>query len=165
METIYEIIAARLLATENKLWVDLDNGQLEHNEYRAAVSFPAVLIGIDFPGCEDMGQSGEQLCDVIITLKATSQVFDETSIAAPAQVRERAFAHNRLIAALHAKLQKWSSDQGEFSELTRVSMIKEKRADGLTCHNIVYRTQFYDPGHHLEELNKITAQPDITILK
>ncbi len=63
MKNIYEKIANQLKEQVPELaWIDLDNGQLDYAEYRAAVDFPAALISIDYPQCENIGLSGAQQC-------------------------------------------------------------------------------------------------------
>ncbi len=162
MESIYQKTSKRLDEKVGDLkWIDLDSGQLDYREYRASIDFPATLIDIAYPSCDDMGHSGRQDCNVTVTIRLVSMVFDETNIAAPEDVREKGLGQFRLIDQIQKALQLWQPDDDNMDVFRRRSITKEKREDGLTVHRIVYSTSYYDDNSAAEELTKI--EPDINI--
>ena len=161
METIYNLIASRLKNEITELqWIDLDAGQLDHDEYRAAIDFPAVLIDIAFSGCENMGHSGDQTCDTVFSLRIVSQCFSETNIHAPEDIRENGLKHFRLLNEIQKALQGWSEGD-EMGTLYRQSSTPEKRNDGLKVHTVRYNTEFYDANNAIEMLEKATPELQI----
>lgn len=145
METIFNIIAQHIKDQVPQIaWIDFDNGQLDYQEYRAAIAFPAVLIDIAFTQCHDLGHSGTQLCDVQLQLKVVSQQFDETNIAAPEKVRQRAFEHFGLLAQIQKALQWHIPPDSAIDTITRTANIRQPRQDGLAVQLLTYNTRFYD---------------------
>jgi hypothetical protein len=144
MKQIYELIAQRIQnQVEEIKWIDLDNGQIDYYEYRVNVDFPAVLINIKYPYCEDIGTDGIQLCDVEIELRTVFNLFDETNIDAPQQVRDNALEIFQIINKIHACLQNWRND-GTCGTISRQSITKESRTDGSKVYSMVYKTTYYD---------------------
>ena len=162
MKTIYEAIASWLIAIDGISWVDLDNGQLDYYEYRAPVLFPACLIGIDYPACDDIGLTGAQQCQVNITIRLVAQVFDETNIAAPNDIRNRALAIFDLMDKIQEKLQWWKPDAFS-SRLSRKSVTKDKRDDGLMVLNITYSSTIVDARH--DEPARDAALVDVVVIR
>lgn len=145
MKNIYTLIAERLQnEVEDIRWIDLDNGQIDFFEYRANVDFPAVLINIKYPNCQNVGTNGEQECDVDIELRCVFNLFDETNIHAPEEVRERALEIFDIMNKIHACLQNWRND-GTCGIITRTAVAKETRTDGSKIYNMNYRTTYFDP--------------------
>ncbi len=144
MKEIYTLIAERLQnEVEDIKWIDLDNGQIDFFEYRSNVDFPAVLINIKYPNCENVGTDGTQECDVEIELRCVFNLFDETNIHAPDEVRERALEIFDIVNKIHATLQNWRND-GTCGVLRRTSLTKENRTDGSKVYDLTYRTTYFD---------------------
>ena len=144
MKEIYTLIAERLQnEVEDIKWIDLDNGQIDFFEYRSNVDFPAVLINIKFPICENVGTDGTQECDVDIELRCVFNLFDETNIHAPEEVRERALEIFDIMNKIHSCLQNWRND-GTCGVLRRTSLTKENRTDGSKVYDLTYRTTYFD---------------------
>lgn len=162
MKKIYELIATRLKEIEEIRFIDMDNGQLDYYEYRAAVDFPACLISIDYLSCDNIGLTGAQQCHVNIGIRLVAQVFDDTNIAAPDDVRSRALAIYDIMDKIHENLQWWKPDEF-LSKLTRKSVTREKREDGLMVLFINYTTTIVDTLHY--EASYTTIQPNIVIEK
>jgi len=162
MKKIYELIANRLKEIEEIRFIDMDNGQLDYYEYRAAVDFPACLISIDYPSCDNIGLTGAQQCHVNIGIRLVAQVFDDTNIAAPEDVRNRALAIYDIMDKIQESLQWWKPDEF-LSKLTRKNATREKREDGLMVLNINYITDIVDTLHY--EPNYTTVQTNVMIEK
>lgn len=153
MKNIYEKIANQLKQQVLELaWIDLDNGQLDYAEYRAAVDFPAVLISIDYPQCENIGLSGAQQCRVNITIRLIAQVFDDTNLAAPDDVRDRGLAIFDLADKIQQALQWWKPDDGSFGNLSRQRCTREKRDDGLAVLQLTFSTTLTDSNRWLRTM-------------
>lgn len=160
MRKIYENIANHLREQVIELaWIDLDNGQLDYAEYRAAVDFPAALISIDYPQCDNIGLSGAQQCRVNITIRLIDQVFDDTNLAAPDDVRARGIAIFDLADKIQQALQWWKPDDGSFGMVSRQSCMREKRDDGLAVLQIIYSTTLTDNIHYEKQMTYLTIQP------
>ncbi len=162
MKEIYELIANRLQGIEDIRFIDMDNGQLDYYEYWAAVDFPACLISIDYPSCDNIGLTGAQQCQVNIGIRLITQVFDDTNIAAPDDVRSRALAIYDVMDKIQENLQWWKPDEF-LSKLARKSITREKREDGLMVLNINYTTTIVDTLHY--EPNYTTVLANVVIEK
>jgi len=162
MKKIYELIANRLKEIEEIRFIDMDNGQLDYYEYRAAVDFPACLISIDYPSCDNIGLTGAQQCHVNINIRLVAQVYDETTIAAPEDVRNRALAIYDVMDKIHENLQWWKPDEF-ISKLSRKNVTREKREDGLMVLSVNYATTIVDTLHY--EPAQATIQANIIIEK
>ncbi len=144
MKDIYRLIAERLQnEVEDIKWIDLDNGQIDFFEYRSSVDFPAVLINIKYSNCENVGTDGTQECDVEIELRCVFNLFDETNIHAPEEVRERALEIFDIMNKIHGCLQNWHND-GTCGVITRRAVSRENRTDGSKVYNMTYRTTYFD---------------------
>lgn len=162
MKNIYEKIANQLKEQVPELaWIDLDNGQLDYAEYRAAVDFPAALISIDYPQCENIGLSGAQQCRVNITIRLIDQVFDDTNLAAPDDVREHGLEIFNLADKIQQALQWWKPDDASFGVVSRLSCLREKRDDGLAVLQIVYATLLTDNNHYQKATTNVNILPVI----
>ncbi len=157
MKHIYNLIASRLQAKVPEIkWIDFDNGQLDYDEYRVAVDFPAVLINIRYPNCETIGTDGIQQCDVDIELRVVFNLFDETNIAAPLEVRTKALAIYDTLNSIQAALQNWRND-GTTNVFTRKSATQEKRNDGTKVFSIIYNTTYYDNTAYQSATQEVEA--------
>lgn len=145
MKNIYNLLADRLQTKVPELkWIDFDNGQLDFFEYRANVDFPAVLINLRYPVTNTIGTDGVQECLVEVELRAVFNLYDETNIAAPLEVRERALAIYDTLDLIQQALQNWRND-GTCGVFERKSLTPEKRNDGTKVFSIVYNTTYFDP--------------------
>lgn len=135
---IYESIADRIESEVSALrWIDLDNGQLESPD-RPPVAFPACLIDMSYPVCEDAGETVQQVtCQV--TLRLAFLLTDPTSNASK-EIRSKALAIFQVMEDIHTALQNWYTDQlGSFS---RRSVVPERRNDGIKVYRMVYQSVF-----------------------
>lgn len=163
MKRIYEIIANQLREQVSELaWIDLDSGQLDYAEYRAAIDFPAALITIDYPQCENIGLTGMQQCMVSITIRLIAQVFDDTNLSAPDDVRSRGLAIFDLADKIQRAIQWWKPADGSLGRVSRRNMIREKRDDGLSVLTLTYTTTITDASHW-QAGNNITTSPQVRV--
>lgn len=135
-----EIIAAicdRLEAEVEALrWIDIDSGQLEVTQ-RPAVAFPACLVDMAYPQCDDLG-GGKQNVTANVTLRLVFDAPGATSAASP--VREQSLAFLDTIEAVHEALQGWSTTA--LSAFSRLNAQPEKNKSGLKVYRITYQTAF-----------------------
>ena len=118
-------------------WVDWDSGQLDIQSERPPVAFPACLVEIEYPQCEEIGAE-MQLVTCNVTLRLAFWPQGETSSVSP--VREAALAAFDTIGQVHAALQGWSTEA--LSIFSRLSAKAERRKDGLKVYRVVYQTTF-----------------------
>jgi hypothetical protein len=135
---IYESIADRIGAEVSALrWIDLDNGQFESPD-RPSVAFPACLIDMAYPLCEDNGETVQNVtCQV--TLRVAFLLTGPTSNT-NTEVRSASLAIFQVIEDIHTALQNFYTDQlGSFS---RRSVVPERRNDGIKVYRMVYQSVF-----------------------
>lgn len=141
MKEIFSEICARLKAQVPALrWVDFDLGQLDYFE-TPPVSYPCVLLDIEYPNCNDLSDSSQQV-DVRINLRIAFLPAGETNFKSPDAVKAAALGMFDTIGAIHTALQGW--DTNYFSYLSRKSMHTEKRQDGIKVFEVVYESAMED---------------------
>lgn len=118
-------------------WVDWDSGQLDIQNERPAVAFPACMVEIEYPQCEDIGE-GQQIVTCNVTLRLVFWPKGATSHISP--VRESAMAIFDTIELVHTAMQGWSTEA--LSNFSRLSAKAERRKDGLKVYRVVYQTSF-----------------------
>jgi hypothetical protein len=144
---VFTAICDRLEDAVTELaWIDFDTGQLDLAGERPAVAFPAALVDITLPACNDTG-GGEQDVTCNIQLRLAFLPAGNTNHLSP--VREDALAIFNVVAKVHAALQGWAT--GELSELSRTSATTERRKDGLKVFRINYQTTFTEELYEEEE--------------
>lgn len=118
-------------------WIDLECGQLDNNETRAAVAFPACLVDIAYPGCEDVSRFAQNVT-ATVTLRLAFKPGGATSHRSPVQQD----GLNALVTVekTHTALQGWGT--AALSDFSRRSAQPEKRRDGLRVFRIAYETSF-----------------------
>lgn len=118
-------------------WIDFDSGQIDVLNERPALAFPACLVDIAYPQCDDTGATGQiVVCNV--TLRLVFWYKGETNSLSP--VRETALEIFDIIESVHAALQGWSTYA--LSNFSRINAAPEKRKDGLKVYKVVYQTTF-----------------------
>jgi hypothetical protein len=139
MKDIYLKTVARLKTVTALKWIDAEAGQLEFFETRPPVAFPCALIDVEYPQCEDLGDTLQQ-CTARVTVRLAFEPAGITSGAAPTLVRDKALAMFDVVSACYSAFQGWSDTEvGSFS---RMSQITEKREDNLKVIIQVWETTF-----------------------
>jgi hypothetical protein len=77
MKEIFLKFSERLAAVQGLCWVDMDYGQLDYYTLRPEVAFPAALVKVSYPQCEDIGDA-QQLVRVSVRLRVTFRPLGET---------------------------------------------------------------------------------------
>lgn len=138
IEDIYGGIYDLLAAIPEIKWVDQDFGQMEME--RPPVAYPCVLIGIDLPGTENIGQN-KQNCQVTINLRICFSYSGETSMKSPAEVRERGLAHYRTVREIYRKVQ---GQRIGLRPLARTGQMESVRPDRVKVLDMPFSTMFVD---------------------
>jgi len=146
MEEIYNLIAARIKEQmTDVMFIDIDHGQIDQtNEYRPPIDYPAVLLSVNYTRCEDMGLNGEQACDVEITLRIVTQVWDATSFDTPEAIRQKSLYHHQLGNQLQQALHLWEPPGTNMGAMRRLRALSERRKDGLAVLAATYFCQYWD---------------------
>jgi hypothetical protein len=135
---VFTQICDRLETVASLRWIDWDSGQLDIlSGQRPAIAFPACLIDIAYPTCDDISQYG-QIVTANVTIRLIFMPPGETNHKSP--VRDQALAVFDVVEAVHNALQGWGSD--ELSNFSRINAQPEKRKDGLKVYRITYQTAF-----------------------
>lgn len=121
-------------------WIDWDSGELDLAGERPQVAFPACLIDVEYPRCDDQ-HSREQLVTANLILRVAFQPQGATNNHSP--VRAQALNAFDVLAKLHTALQGWHN-AGQFSPLSRAAARRERRRDGLKVYQLRYQTTFIE---------------------
>jgi hypothetical protein len=139
MKDIYLKVVDRLKTVTALKWIDADDGQLDFFEMKPPVAFPAAIVDVEYPDCEDIGDTN-QLCTARVTIRLAFEPAGQTSSKAPTLVQAKALARFDVVSACFTALQAWSDDEvGAFS---RKSQTTEKRDDNLRVIVQVWETTF-----------------------
>lgn len=123
-------------------WVDADMGQLNNSGGRPSVAFPCCLVDMRYPSC-DNHQAGHQRVHVQFTLRVAFMGCGNSATAAPISVREQALQGLDILEKIHDALQWWNYDR-RINPMQRVSVVPEKRSDGLKVYTMIYDSAFMD---------------------
>lgn len=123
-------------------WVDADMGQLNTSGTRPPVTFPCCLVDMRYPRC-DNHQAGKQLVHVQFSLRIAFAGCGTAATAAPAKVREQALGCLDTLERIHAAMQWWNYGR-RINPFQRVSVVPERRTDGLKVYNVIYDSAFMD---------------------
>jgi hypothetical protein len=138
---LFNALVAKLQQLPALKWIDLDKGQIDQYELRPPISYPAVLIGIQYPRTESIGAKKQQV-DALINLRLVVDYAGPTSHLSPAEARAESLQYLQLAEEVFALLQGYGSDR--FNKLDRRNMREERRPDGLKVVNISFATSFVD---------------------
>ncbi len=142
MKKLFITISERLKSEVPELrWIDADYGQTDNYEYRAKVSFPAVLISVGIKPEEQGG--GSQLQNANIELKL---LFNPATLRTEAhtadEIREQALQYYDTADKVYLALQGFQTDDYNTFECT--SQLQENRSDGLLIVRLSFNTSFWD---------------------
>lgn len=138
IEDIYSGIYDLLATIPEIKWVDQDFGQMEME--RPPVVYPCVLIGIDLPRTENLGQN-KQNCNVIINLRICFSYTGEVSFKAPEEARERGLAYYRTVKEIYKKVQ---GQRIGLRPLSRTQQMENNRPDRVKVLDMPFSTMFVD---------------------
>jgi len=138
-EVISQIFARLEAEAESLNWIDIDTGQLDLLNQRPPVAFPACLVDISYPQCEEVGGDA-QIVTANVALRLAFDFTGATNLHSP--VRETSLAFLEVLEQVHEALQGWSSDA--LSIFSRLSAAPERRRDGLKVYRVLYQTTFQE---------------------
>jgi hypothetical protein len=116
-------------------YVGENTGQL--NTERPAVQFPCALIDIESIEWSDVGELHQKgLCELSVTVANLN--FGNTSLYAPDNQKDDGFFIHQVIEDVYKALQGWTPLDSGVSMLTRKSMSKVMRSDGIQEYRINY---------------------------
>lgn len=139
---LINLIYDRLKEVKDIKWIDLNEGQLDKTD-RPAVAFPAVLLDVTYPRCQNHN-GGQQIIHCRIELKiAFNELANRTNANAPEDIRDAVFKRYDIIEDVHKVMQWWTAG-GKINPLQRESCNKDRRADDIRVYTLVYNTAFID---------------------
>ena len=139
---LYLDLLTRITQEVPGAFVDENKGQYGFENFRAMVSFPAVLI--DFPNTPFSNLSNNiQLGNASISISILYDVWENTSSITPEDVRENGLEYYEFEHKIHKALQGWHEDY--FTPLDRVNATSQNRNDiGLRIREVFYNSEFED---------------------
>jgi len=140
---LYLHIQERLtLLVPDVSWIEQDFSQDDFDEWRASVSFPAVLI--DFPATEysEIAQ-GNQLADCVVSIRLLADTFSQSYEGAPLEVKKDALSYFDLEKKVVTALQNWQPEGNYCTPLIRKRAVTDNRNNiGLRKREIHFTTSF-----------------------
>lgn len=135
-------IANRLSQVTMLAWIDMDFGQLDTTSERPAVAFPACLVDLAYPACDNVSQYQQVVtCNVQLRL-AFSGLNNARLEGATANHVAITNGVTPTIEAVHEAMQGWETDS--LSPLQRLTVTPEKRRDGIKVYRVLYQTTFME---------------------
>jgi len=139
MKQVYLDLLTLLNAVTALRWIDLDKGQM--NFERPPVTFPAALIGLALPSCEDLNHL-KQNANLQITLRLCFNFSGQTAETTPSVNRATALGYYDTVDAIHIALQGKKLTGTNF--LSRANVTEELRQDGYKIVRMTYITDYND---------------------
>ncbi|MDR0661346.1 MAG: hypothetical protein LBG19_11285 [Prevotellaceae bacterium] len=139
-------------------YVDLDWGQVDFYQDLPPVKFPAALIDIDSVSYGNLG-NGTQQAIVNIQVRIIELTLSAGGGRAPQELKKRADRVFDLVNEANKLLHLWT-DGDTFGPLTRISLEKVNRRDGLKEYRLVYQARVYDESAK-KERETVQASPVI----
>jgi hypothetical protein len=124
-------------------YVDLDWGQVDFYESMPPVKFPCALIDVQSAEYSNEGQL-IQFGDVMVQIRIIDMVFSHTSAQAPAEQREKADRIFKLLRETHQLLHGWTGTPAQYGRLTRKTLTRTRRRDGLYEYAITFEVVLTD---------------------
>ena len=140
MKDLFLKIRALLMQVESLNYVDWDYGQL--NAVNPAILYPAALITITYPDCQDTVTGSQRVRALISIALAFDLINDQTSSSFDNDTSSASLDALDTIDQVYAKLQSYYDDEVE--ELSRKSLTEMKRSDRIKVFLIPFDTYFDD---------------------
>lgn len=155
MDILYLSLVNRLQQKiSQKLWIDLEAGQLESMDKQYPIQLPAVFI--DLQDCTFVTQGqGLQYGDMNISLRVAFDVYKDFHGDSPdvKTAGDQLKLLNQIHNALHlfngnilpaSMVEPIQYHDNHFTALTRTNFRSEQRADGLRVFSLTYTTTIRD---------------------
>jgi hypothetical protein len=161
MKTILSNILGRLTAEITALkYVDENWGQLDYFGPQHPVKYPCALADIDNAQWSDLGNLS-QTGAAQVRITVANLKLSNTSSAAPASQRQKAFEIVDLMTDLHQALHGWRPAP-HASRLTRTATRLVQREDGIKQYEILFALQISDASAQ-PQYATASASPEIVI--
>ncbi|TYB74574.1 hypothetical protein ES675_00070 [Bizionia algoritergicola] len=124
-------------------YVDEDWGQLDYYSPNFPVKWPCVLIDVTNAQFDNLGQDkgaapvNRQTANTMVSLTIANLKLTNTSQRAPQNQKNAGFSIWKLQKDIHALIHGWRPAEWT-GKLTRVSMQRIKRDDGVQEYTVVY---------------------------
>jgi hypothetical protein len=144
MKELFNTILTRIKTEVTEIkHIDFEMGQIESLGFdiRPPIDFPAALIDISYPRCEDIGGLMQQV-EARVTVKLAFESPLPTDSRASEVRRTAALTIFDVVDKVYACLQGYSSS--EFSSLSRSAQTPDNRYAGIKIINMVFSTTFED---------------------
>lgn len=138
-EILYELILEKLSEIKEIRFIDFDLGQL--SEEYPPISYPAVLIDIDYPTTQNISRLTQEV-RAFVKLTIVTKSLSETNHLAPKTVRSKGLDFLILRQKVYTKLQGFGNE--EFYPFERKSMRNAQIRQGLKTTVIQFETSFHD---------------------
>jgi len=139
-------------------YIDQDFGQLNPHITELPVTFPCLMIDLDYFTFKDLSENVQTAMGTIV-FKLGFSTYSSSEHAAPEETREAALQFYDIEWALHKALQGW--DAGDYyGHLNRVSAATIKRSDSVRVREIRYTVAFEDYSTKNEQF---TAPADVDV--
>ncbi|MDR3133936.1 MAG: hypothetical protein LBU42_07965 [Prevotellaceae bacterium] len=124
-------------------YVDLDWGQVDFYEGMPPVKFPCALIDVQNV---EYGNEGQliQLGQAAVQIRIVDMILNRTSASAPAEQREKAARIFDLLRQTHRLLHGWTGTPTCYGKLTRKTLSRVRRRDGLYEYSMTFETVITD---------------------
>ena len=139
-------------------YVDFDWGQVD-TAGAPPVKFPCALIDVQSASFSDLGQRA-QLGQVMVQIRVVDMAFGHSSAGAPDQQRERAARVLDLLRQAHCMLHGWTGAPDRYGRLSRKSVARARRRDGLREYAITFAATLADDSAQ-PQLQAVAAEPNV----
>ena len=142
MKNLFLAVSAKLATVAAIKWVDMDKGQTDNIELRAALKFPAALIKISFPGAEELGGGNQQVKATVQVRLVFDAVNGRTSANTPDTPLNRSLEYLSIADDVYMALQAYET--ATYERFIRTAQEQENRSDGLAIVRLTFSTEFGD---------------------
>ncbi|MEM9338733.1 MAG: hypothetical protein AAGA66_08405 [Bacteroidota bacterium] len=144
IKELFKLARTKLGEVTELNWVDLDKRQMEDYEMRPSIGFPAALISVQFPGCENEEELKglKQRVEGLLTVRICHDFTGNTSGITNEMELERSLQFLDVVQSVYEKLQGFTD--GSFNKLERISLRDEQRGDKYKIVNMVFKTATRD---------------------
>lgn len=141
MKNLYQAVLEKIESDLPEiLWADLNKNQMNYE--RPPILFPAALVSITLPRCENLNTKIQDV-EAIVSIKLCYDFTGNTSINTPKIERDKSLAYLDLQEAIYKTLQGWGT--AEFNPLSRINVSDDTpRPDGYKTIDISFETSYRD---------------------
>lgn len=142
MKDLFLLAMSRLKTVDAIEWSDLDKGQINNYEVMPPIDFPAALIKIDYPQCENMGGK-KQKCRVRLMIRLAFDYTGETDSTMPETALNSSLLYFETVEEVYKAFQGFINPTIA-AQFNRIAQVEENRPDGLKVVNMTFETYVHD---------------------